>query len=174
MAGPHRRCREHGGVSTGECIMCGVASLPSAPKNPNPKDSIGATKLPLHLWPAIATAWGSLALLDGAAKYGRSNFRVAPVRASIYYDAATRHLQKWFEGRDRDAESGLHELSHALACIAIILDAEANGTLIDDRAVPGGFLKAYDELTSHVTRIQAVHADKTPKHYTIKDTNAST
>ncbi len=56
----------------------------SAPKNPNPKDSIGSTKIPMHLWPDTATVYGALALLDGAAKYGRGNYRASPVRASIY------------------------------------------------------------------------------------------
>ena len=68
-------------------------------KPSNPKDAIGSDKLPLHLWPALASAEGSLALLDGALKYGRSNFRVAGVRASIYNDALRRHMDAWFEGR---------------------------------------------------------------------------
>jgi hypothetical protein len=45
------------------------------PKAVNPKDGIGNTKLPLHLWPFSATAQGSLALLDGMLKYGRLNWR---------------------------------------------------------------------------------------------------
>jgi hypothetical protein len=142
----------------------------TAPKNPNPKDSIGSSKIPMHLWPETATVLGALGLLDGALKYGRSNFRAAPVRASIYYDAAKRHLNAWFEGRPADPDSGLPDLAHALACLAILVDAEAAGTLIDDRMVAGGYMATVEKMTPHVKLLQERHADKSPKHYTIVDT----
>ncbi len=138
-------------------------------KPTNPKDAIGSNKLPLHLWPETATALGSLALLDGALKYGRSNFRAIGVRASIYYDAARRHLNAWFEGEDTDPDSGLPHLSHALACLAILVDAEAAGKLNDDRMAPGGYRALIDGLTPHVERLKQLHQDKAPKHYTIAD-----
>jgi hypothetical protein len=56
-------------------------------KDTNPKDAVGSDKLPLHLWPESATMYGCLGLLEGMSKYGRSNWRAAGVRASIYYDA---------------------------------------------------------------------------------------
>jgi len=136
----------------------------------NPKDAIGSGKLPLHLWPATASALGSLGLLDGMLKYGRSNWRVAGVRASIYVDAAQRHLAKWFEGQDNDVDSGLPHFAHALACIAILVDAQAAGKLNDDRMVAGGYLEMLDALTPHVARLKELHAGKDPKHFTIADT----
>lgn len=136
-------------------------------KPTNPKDLIGSGKLPLHLWPTTATAMGSLALMDGALKYGRSNFRAIGVRASIYYDAACRHLNAWFEGEEVDPDSGLPHLAHALACLAIVVDAQAAGKLNDDRCTPGGYRSLVTELTGHVSRLQTLHADKSPKHYTI-------
>lgn len=135
----------------------------------NPKDLIGTNKLPFHLWPETATALGALGLLDGALKYGRSNWRVAGVRASIYYDAARRHLNKWFEGEDYDPDSGLPHLAHLLACVAIVVDAEAAGMLNDDRMVPGGYAEHIAKLTPHVARLKKLHADKAPRHYTIAD-----
>lgn len=143
-------------------------------KDTNPKDAIGSGKLPLHLWPATASALGSLGLLDGMLKYGRSNWRVAGVRASIYVDAAKRHLDKWFEGQDNDADSGLPHFAHALACLAILVDAQAAGKLNDDRMVAGGYLEMLDALTSHVARLKALHAAKDPRHYTIADSQAMT
>lgn len=140
-------------------------------KPSNPKDAIGSGKLPLHLWPESATALGVLGLLDGMLKYGRTNWRVAGVRASIYVDAAKRHLNKWFEGQDNDVDSGLPHFAHALACIAILIDAEAAGTMTDDRMVAGGYVELLDRLTPHVARLKALHADKDPKHYTIADTD---
>jgi len=138
-------------------------------KPTNPKDLIGSGKLPLHLWPVTATALGSLGLLDGMLKYGRSNFRAVGVRASIYYDAASRHLNAWFEGESVDPDSGLPHLAHALACLAIIVDAEAAGKLNDDRMHPGGYRALINSLTPHVARLKEVHADKSPQHYTIAE-----
>lgn len=143
-------------------------------KQTNPKDMIGSGKLPLHLWPATASAVGCLGLLDGMLKYGRSNWRVAGVRASIYVDAAKRHLDKWFEGQDVDDDSGLPHFAHALACIAILVDAQAAGKLNDDRQVAGGYLTLLDELTPHVGRLKELHAEKSPKHYSIADSQAMT
>lgn len=138
-------------------------------KPTNPKDLIGSGKLPLHLWPVTATALGSLGLLDGMLKYGRSNFRAVGVRASIYFDAASRHLNAWFEGEAVDPDSGLPHLAHALACLAIIVDAEAAGKLNDDRMHPGGYRALINSLTPHVARLKAVHEDKNPQHYTIAE-----
>lgn len=138
-------------------------------KESNPKDAIGSDKMPLHLWPETATVLGCLGLLDGALKYGRSNWRDAGVRASIYYDALRRHWSKWFEGEDVDTDSGLPHESHVLACVAIVVDAKACGKFIDDRQYKGGFIKMLNEMTPHVKRLKAAHASKRPKHWTIAD-----
>lgn len=139
-------------------------------KPTNPKDLIGSSKLPMHLWPNTATVYGVLGLLDGALKYGRSNWRAAGVRASIYYDAARRHLDAWFEGEEYAPDSGLPHLAHALACIAILIDARAAGKLVDDRMFEGGYLDLVREMTPHVERLKALHADRpAPHHYTIAD-----
>ena len=139
----------------------------------NPKDIIGADKLPLHLWPETATAMGCLGLLEGALKYGRANFRAIGVRASIYKDALDRHANAWFEGEDIDPDSGLPHLAHALACLAIIVDAIAADKFYDDRQVKGGYRKLVDELTPHVKRVKEKYADRTPKHYIIADSGDS-
>ena len=138
-------------------------------KPSNPKDMLGSDKLPLHLWPKIASAYGCLGLLDGMLKYGRSNWRVAGVRASIYADALERHMGYWFEGQDTDPDSGLPHLAHALACIAILIDAQSSGQLTDDRQYPGGHVNTMAALTPHVKRLKARITQKDPKHYTIQD-----
>lgn len=134
----------------------------------NPKDTVGSTKLPMHLWPSTATAMGCVAMLNGALKYGRDNWRRIGVKASIYHDACQRHLAAWFEGRETD-EEGVPHLASALACLAIIVDAEAAGTLIDDRKVSGGQAELVERLTPIVSRLRERHADKRPKHWTIAD-----
>ncbi len=138
-------------------------------KPSNPKDLVGSDKIPLHLWPTTASALGSLALLDGMLKYGRSNFRVVGVRATIYYDALNRHMNAWIEGEDLDPDSGLPHIAHALACLAVLVDAEAAGKLTDDRLVPGDYRSHIEKLTPHVKRLKEKHKDKSPIHYTIKD-----
>lgn len=135
-------------------------------KDSNPKDAIGADKLPLHLWPPAATAMGSIGLAEGMLKYGRANWRAAGVRASIYYDACRRHLDAWFEGEEVAPDSGVPHLANALACLAIIVDAKAAGKLTDDRNFGGaGYRTLVEELTPHVARLKALHAGKSPTHY---------
>lgn len=145
--------------------------LPDPTAKPsNPKDAIGSDKIPHHLWPAVATILGTLGLTDGMLKYGRANWREAQVRFSIYYDALKRHLDALNEGEWDDPDSGLPHLSHILASAAIIADAHASGDLIDDRMYKGGFYRKFiDTMTKHVARLKLKHADKSPKHWTIKD-----
>lgn len=134
-------------------------------KPTNPKDVIGSDKLPLHLWPETATAMGCLAFMEGVCKYGLGNFRVVGVRASIYLDALMRHLSAYVSGEDIDPDSGIPHLGKMLACIAIIIDAQAVGKLTDDRTVDSGFTELCKTLTPIVLQIKARHADKSPKHY---------
>lgn len=151
-------------------VVAATATPDLASKPSNPKDIVGSGKLPLHLWPSTATALGCLAFLEGALKYGRSNFREVGVRASIYVDAAKRHLDAWFEGEECAPDSGLPHLANALACVAIIVDAQAAGKLADDRNITGGYRALVESITPHVERLKQLHADKSPKHYTIADT----
>lgn len=101
----------------------------------NPKDRIGVTKVPLWLVPSAGIVHEAIAMADGARKYGPYNWRVKKVLNSIYLSAALRHIHKYIDGVDYDAESGAHELGHARACLGIILDALESNTLQDDRPV---------------------------------------
>jgi dATP/dGTP diphosphohydrolase, N-terminal len=110
----------------------------------NPKDAVGSSKIALSKFPAVAQAHAAHAMMWGAYKagvdgngYGPHNWRSAPVRASVYVDAALRHLLAWYEGEDRAPDSGCHHLGHLLAGIGILIDAQACGTLVDDRPICG-------------------------------------
>lgn len=138
-------------------------------KPTNPKDAIGGNKIPFHLWPETATIMGSLGMLDGALKYGRANWRAGGVKASIYFDALRRHVNKLWEGEDIDPDSGLPHECHALACLAILIDAKAAGVLDDDRSYPGGYTRLIEQMTPHVARLKEHHKGKDPHHYTIQD-----
>lgn len=153
----------------------------SDPVSTNPKDAIGSHKLPLHLWPAEATALGCLSMLEGDEKYGRNNMIAGDgVICSIYVDAAMRHLQAFFSGEDFapdvvDPETGeplMDHLGSVLACAAILVKARAHGKLIDDRDFtpkPGAYRQFIDTITKRVTGIKRAFADKHPRRWTIKD-----
>lgn len=103
----------------------------------NPKSVQGAKKHSLRLFPLPAQVAACAALEDGCTKYGAANWRETGVAASVYMDAALRHMFQYFDGGEQLAsDSGVHHLGHAIACLAIILDAEHQGTLIDDRPQP--------------------------------------
>ena len=103
----------------------------------NPKSVQGAKKHSLRLLLLPAQVAACAALEDGCKKYGAANWRETGVAASVYMDAALRHMFQYFDGGEQVAsDSGVHHLGHAIACLAIILDAEHQGTLIDDRPQP--------------------------------------
>lgn len=103
----------------------------------NPKTAIGATKVPLHLVPPSASHHLALAFKDGAAKYGPYNWRDHKVSASVYVSAAKRHIDAWWDGENLSADAKVEHLAHAMACMAIILDAASVGMLNDDRPTAG-------------------------------------
>jgi hypothetical protein len=102
-------------------------------KPTNPKGALGVRKVPASAIPAPVLAELALALLEGACKYGRHNYRTAGARASVYYDAALRHLWAWWEGEDIDPDSGLSHVTKAIAGLVVLRDAMARGNWTDDR-----------------------------------------
>lgn len=102
-------------------------------KDTNPKDAVGTRKVPLSVVPTQVTYEVALGMLEGARKYGRHNYRIAGVRASVYYDAAKRHLDDWWEGTDIDPDSGLNHVSKAITALYVLRDAMINDKWTDDR-----------------------------------------
>ena len=131
----------------------------------NPKTAVGATKVPLHLVPPVASHYLALAFKDGASKYGPYNWREHRVSASVYYGAARRHLDAWWDGEDVSRDALVHHLGHVMACCAILLDAMSVDKLNDDRPLPGaaGELQARYALdgvsASVVSRAEQPDAD---------------
>lgn len=127
----------------------------------NPKDRRGSLKVSLTKLPAVATAHGAHAMMDGAEKYGSYNWRSNKVRASIYVDAAKRHLELWNEREEHAADSEAHHLGHVIACCGIILDAQETGNLIDDRPEGGtGVLSRVLDRLSEIIRRRRFAADE--------------
>lgn len=102
-------------------------------KDSNPKDSVGIKKVPFSTVPAPVIAEIGLAMLEGARKYRRHNYRAIGVRASVYVDAAMRHLTAWWEGESIDPDSGLSHLVKASACLVVLRDAQILDKMVDDR-----------------------------------------
>lgn len=127
-----------------KCYPTSEAVKKEAPAQPetkyadgNPKSAQGAKKYSLRLLPLPAEVEVCRALEDGLKKYGAANWRESGVAASVYIDAAQRHIKQYFDGgQNRAADSDVHNLGHAMACLAIIIDAEWNKSLIDDRPTP--------------------------------------
>lgn len=138
-------------------------------KDTNPKDLIGSKKLPLHLCPGTAKVEWTLALLEGALKYGKYNYRVAGVRGSIYLDALERHLEKYKNGEGRDPKTRVHHLGSIMACASIILDTDACGKLIDDRPPRGPAAGLIDAAQDTVIHLQQLYKVPPPHHNTIED-----
>jgi hypothetical protein len=131
----------HGG---GETLLDNV-------KESNPKDAVGVRKVPFSClpWPVMAEV--AAAMLEGARKYGRHNYRVIGVRYSVYFDAAMRHLSSAWEGEDIDPDSQINHLSKAIATLTVLRDAQIRDKCVDDRP-PGtlGFVKALNAVSGEL------------------------
>lgn len=139
-------------------------------KDTNPKDAIGATKVPLSLLSPIAKAAWALAQFCGMTKYGAWNWRKAGVRMSIYLDAIDRHRDGLLSGEWYDPVDGTAHLGNIMACCAIILDAHAAGKLIDDRPPSVDMRPMYAEVEARMPVLRRKYEHCKPRHYTIADT----
>lgn len=132
-------------------------------KETNPKDAVGVRKVPFSVIPAQVVAEVGLGLLEGARKYGRHNYRTVGIRASVYYDAALRHLMQWWEGQDVDPDSGLNHVSKAITTLVVLRDAMINGKMQDDRP-PSIDEATWAELNKRAAEIIEKYPDAKPPH----------
>lgn len=112
-------------------------------KSTNPKDLAARKRVRLSLVPGPAMVSMALALQNGIDKgYGPFNWRNQPVEAMNYIDACLRHIKAWQDGEEIAPDSKVHHLGHAAASLAILMDAMACDSLIDDRptGAPTAFL----------------------------------
>lgn len=103
-------------------------------KDTNPKDGVGVKKWRQFCCVPFTVIWElGVSMLEGAMKYGRHNYRVSGVRASIYVEAARGHIDCFWEGEDIDPDSGLPHIVKAIASLAVLRDAQIQGKYVDDR-----------------------------------------
>ena len=146
---------KRGGTKTLSTFLTTSAGVPHHAQTvdqTNPKDLIGVKKVSLTKLPPVAVLHTAHAMMNGAVKYGQYNWRDKAVRASIYVDACERHLHAWFDGEEDAADSGVHHLGHAMACLAILLDAQETGNLVDDRPATGrgAFCRVLEQLNAKI------------------------
>ena len=141
--------------------------LDTSVKASNPKDSIGIRKAPLSTVPMGVMVEVGVGMLEGAAKYGRHNYRAIGIRSSVYFDAAMRHLIAWWEGEDIDPDSGLSHITKALCTLTVLRDAQMQGKCSDDRAPRS--VAFYPAMNAAAAELLDKHKDKSPRHYTIAD-----
>lgn len=124
----------------------------SVSKESNPKDAVGIKKAPISTVSGVVLAEIGVAMLEGARKYGRHNYRAIGVRASVYRDATWRHLNAWWEGTDVDEDSNLSHVTKAIASLIVLRDAMIFDNWTDDRPpkAPEGFLKGLNKIAADV------------------------
>lgn len=129
-------------------MICGPKKIDTT----NPKDKLGEKKVSITKIPPVAILHTAAAMVNGADKYGPYNWREKNVISHIYIDAAMRHLMSWWEGEEKAEDSGVHHLGHVMACCAILLDAQANNNLIDDRPKTNKDVGWFSELLESVSK----------------------
>jgi len=138
------KAMQHPG-NTGNAGSEGVAGMDGVSKPLNPKDALGILKVCWSVIP-LAVLWEiGVGMLEGALKYGRHNYLVIGVRASVYFDATVaRHMAAFWEGEDTDPESGVSHVTKAICSLIVLRAAMIFGTWIDDRPpkTPAGHLDA--------------------------------
>jgi len=148
------------------------------PKDPyfnlvNPKDLLAQLKLDASLIPETAVIEEALAWYEGAQKYGRYNWRMKRVKASVYLAAIYRHLFKFLAGDNQDSKTRVAHMGYIRCCAGIIIDAAHYGVLVDDRPPRGKNPSIEHYLDVEVPKIvkglQEMFRKETPKQYTIYD-----
>ena len=111
-------------------------------------------KVPMDLLPWKPLAAVARVMATGAGKYGIRNWLVDEILASTYVAAIGRHtFLEWAQGINEDKDSGEHPLAHVVACCLIVMNAEDNNKLIDDR------LRKESKLQEVVVKCQPSECD---------------
>jgi hypothetical protein len=129
-------------------------------KKRDPKEKFGSAKPPLIQLPLVAVAHASVAHYDGDLKYGWRNWRDNPVEARTYLNAAMRHLQLWNEGEEYTRDTKVNNLGAVIACCAILLDAQVNGGLIDNRSKSQAACDLLHELEGTVLHLKEMQKER--------------
>lgn len=143
---------------------------PASEKPTNPKDAVGIKKwrqfctVPLTVMTEVGVA-----MMEGAMKYGRHNYRSAGVRASVYVDAAMGHVTQWWEGEDFDPDSGLSHITKAIASLTVLRDAMIQSKLTDDRPPKANLDQVRNDLQKVVDQMFDKYPEPKPAFTEVQD-----
>lgn len=136
------------------CDMCDRQLSEVTVKASNPKDAVGIKKWRQFCTIPLTVMWEvGVAMLEGARKYGRHNYRAIGVRASVYVDAAIGHISQYWEGEDIDADSKIHHVTKAIASLVVLRDSMIKGCCVDDRPPKTDMDKQRENLQDAVEAI---------------------
>lgn len=90
-------------------------------------------KAPLAQLPWAAITELAQVQAYGHKKYGDFNNYRKGMEISRNLSCALRHIRDYMEGHDKDHESGLNPLAHALCRLSFVIQNLQDGTAIDDR-----------------------------------------
>lgn len=91
-----------------------------------------AGKVRFDLLPPEAELEVAKAFTHGAIKYSDDNYRVG-TKWRRYIAAERRHVNAWLRRENFDDESSLNHLSHAIACLMMLLTLQITEKGLDDR-----------------------------------------
>lgn len=114
----------------------------------DPKKGRGRLKATLANTPMAAVHLMGLAFNDGAEKYGPFNWRETKVGSTTYLEALKRHILAYEAGEECAVDSGVPHLAHAMASLAILLDAKLHDALVDERRPSRATLDLLEHITS--------------------------
>lgn len=96
------------------------------------KESQGLKKSPWHLLPYDVMKEVVQVFWAGAVKYEERNWEKGMPYSDVF-GAAMRHLTDWWNGEDKDPETGISHLAHAATNILFLLAYQKRKTGKDDR-----------------------------------------
>lgn len=99
----------------------------------NPKDLSYGKKPPISLVPPVFIMGVAWCMADGVKKRSAYNWRSAQISAMQTLDKILRHVLACVDGEDLTEDTKLSNLASAAADIAVYMDAQREGSLVDDR-----------------------------------------
>lgn len=164
-AGPQERA-ECDCQTPADCAEMGCEALAdSSMKATNPKDGVGVKKWrQFAAVPLTVLCEVGVGMLEGARKYGRHNYRVSGVRASVYVDASIGHIMQWWEGEDIDPDSDLSHVTKAICSLVVVRDAMIQNMLVDDRPPKAALSGWRERMQATVDKIFARYPNPVPAY----------
>lgn len=113
-----------------------------------------SNKLEWDLLPIDALTVIIKVFMFGAGKYGKRNWENG-MAFSRLYNAAVRHMTKWYAGETFDPETDINHLAHSIVSLMMILAYQVRGAggVLDDRNTKESKSAVYQEYRPKIKEI---------------------